>query len=164
MTSNPLRGSRSGVILRGLIVCALLAAHADALAQTRPVAFVGARVHTMAGEALDDGVIVVRDGRIVAVGPRTAVNVPDDADVRDVAGRVIVPGLVDTHSHLGGPWAADGSEPIQPECRTLDAINVRDAGFQKAQAGGITTANVMPGSGHLLSGQTLYLKLREATP
>jgi hypothetical protein len=43
----------------------------------------------------------------------------------------------------------------------IDAINVRDAGLQKAQAGGLTTVNVMPGSGHLLSGQTVYLKLRD---
>jgi hypothetical protein len=43
----------------------------------------------------------------------------------------------------------------------MDAINVRDAGIQKAQAGGITTVNIMPGSGYLLSGQTIYLKLRD---
>ena len=47
--------------------------------------------------------------------------------------------------------------------RVLDSINVRSPGIQKAQAGGITTANVMPGSGHLLSGQTLYLKLRDGS-
>ena len=57
----------------------------------------------------------------------------------------------------------DGSGPMHPEARALDSINVRDARFQKAQAGGITTSNIMPGSGHLLSGQTLYVKHREAT-
>ena len=58
--------------------------------------------------------------------------------------------------------AADQSAPIQPGVRVLDSINVRDPGFQRAQAGGITTVNVMPGSGHLLSGQTVYLKNRDA--
>ncbi len=72
-----------------------------------------------------------------------------------------MPGLVDTHSHIGGPSGGDGSAPIQPDTRAADAINVRDAGLQKAQAGGITTVNIMPGSGHLLSGQTVYLKLRD---
>ncbi|MFM7297714.1 MAG: amidohydrolase family protein, partial [Planctomycetota bacterium] len=57
---------------------------------------------------------------------------------------------------------ADGSAPIQPGVRMLDAIDCRDAGFQRAQAGGITTINVMSGSGHLMSGQTIYLKNRDA--
>jgi imidazolonepropionase-like amidohydrolase len=73
-----------------------------------------------------------------------------------------MPGLVDTHSHIGGVQGADASAPIQPEVRAIDAINVADSAIQKAQAGGITTVNVMPGSGHLMSGQTAYLKLRDA--
>jgi imidazolonepropionase-like amidohydrolase len=109
---------------------------------------------------VENGVLVVHEGRIVAMGA-AGTAIPGDATRHDVSGRVILPGFVDTHSHLGGPWAADGSEPVQPDCRVLDAVNVRDAGFQKAQAGGITTANLMPGSGHLMSGQTLYLKLRD---
>jgi imidazolonepropionase-like amidohydrolase len=73
-----------------------------------------------------------------------------------------MPGIVDSHSHIGGPEGADSSAPIQPDVRILDSLNVRSSSVQKARAGGITTANVMPGSGHLLSGQTLYLKLRQA--
>lgn len=151
---------------RGMLAAlgvALVAAGPPPAAAESPRAFVGAEILTMAGESIDDGVLLVAEGRILAVGPRAAVELPPDAERVDVSGQVLMPGLVDTHSHLGGPWAADGSEPIQPECRTLDAIDVRDAGFQKAQAGGITTANVMPGSGHLLSGQTLYLKLRDGS-
>ena len=72
-----------------------------------------------------------------------------------------MPGLIDSHSHIGSVEGADSSNPIQPDVRVLDAIDVRDSRIQKAQAGGITTANLMPGSGHLLSGQTLYLKLRD---
>jgi imidazolonepropionase-like amidohydrolase len=72
-----------------------------------------------------------------------------------------MPGLVCSHSHIGAVAGADGSSPIQPDVRALDAIDPRDPGIQKAQAGGITTVNVMPGSGHLLSGQTIYLKLRD---
>src|SRR5262249_40367327 len=69
-------------------------------------------------------------------------------------------GLVDTHSHIAGPAGGDGSAPIQPEVRVYDSLNMREASVKKALAGGITTANIMPGSGHLLSGQTLYAKLR----
>jgi imidazolonepropionase-like amidohydrolase len=72
-----------------------------------------------------------------------------------------MPGLIDSHSHIGGGSGADGSGPIQPDVRILDSFNPRDTGLKRALAGGITTVNVMPGSGHLLSGQTLYLKLRD---
>jgi imidazolonepropionase-like amidohydrolase len=72
-----------------------------------------------------------------------------------------MPGLVDSHSHIGGAQGADSSAPIQPDVRVLDAIDVRHPSIQRAQAGGITTVNVMAGSGHLISGQTLYLKLRD---
>jgi len=124
-------------------------------------AFVGARLLPVSGPPIDDGVLVVRDGRIEAVGPRASVAVPADAERHDVAGLTIIPGLVDTHSHVGGGWGADESAPIQPETRQLDAIDVRDAGFQRAQAGGLTTINIMSGSGHLMSGQTLYVKNRD---
>ena len=56
----------------------------------------------------------------------------------------------------------DGSGPIQPDVRVYDSLNVRDSGFRRAHAGGLTTLNCMPGSGHLLSGQTVYLKLRKS--
>jgi imidazolonepropionase-like amidohydrolase len=107
-------------------------------------------------------VLVVRAGRIVAVGPASEVRPPEGATVHDLSGAVLIPGLVDTHSHVGGGWGADGSKPIQPDVRIMDSIDCRDSGFQRAQAGGITTANVMSGSGHLMSGQTAYLKLRDS--
>lgn len=141
----------------------LLIASAAAAAAGTTHAFVGARLLPIDAPPVDDGALIVRDGRIIAVGPRAAVSLPGDAEVHDLTGRTLMPGLVDTHTHIGGPAGADGSGPIQPDCRALDAIDVRDAGLQKAQAGGITTVNVMPGSSHLMSGQTVYLKLRDAS-
>jgi imidazolonepropionase-like amidohydrolase len=130
-------------------------------AQSTPVAFSGARIIPIAGPEIPDGVLVVQNGKILAVGPSASTRIPPDAQQQDLHGRVVMPGLVDSHSHIGGPEGADSSAPIQPDVRILDAVNPRSSSIQKAQAGGITTANVMPGSGHLLSGQTLYLKLRD---
>jgi imidazolonepropionase-like amidohydrolase len=137
-----------------------------------PVAYVGARIHTAAGPPVDDGVLVVHKGKIVGVGPRADVQIPEGAAVRDLKGKVIIPGLVDTHSHVGifgrpGVQAsADGNEmtgPVQPGLRALDAINPDDPGFRMALAGGVTTANIMPGSGNAIGGQTVYVKLRGTT-
>lgn len=130
-------------------------------AQERPLALTGATLIPIDGPRIANGTLVVHKGKIVALG--SGVSVPANAEVRDMAGRTILPGLVDTHSHIGQVAGADGSGPIQPDVRALDSINARHAGIRKARAGGITTVNVMPGSGHLLSGQTIYMKLRPGT-
>jgi imidazolonepropionase-like amidohydrolase len=132
-----------------------------AQAQERPQVFRGAEIITVTGQAIPEGTLVVRDGRIAAVGSVDEVEVPADADLHDVSGKVIMPGLVDTHSHIGGADWGDDSSPIQGATRILDAIDVRDPGIRRARAGGITAANIMPGSGHLMSGQTAYVKLRD---
>jgi imidazolonepropionase-like amidohydrolase len=88
--------------------------------------------------------------------------VPSNAQIIDAAGKVIFPGIVDTHSHLGGPDGGDNSSALSPDTRALDAVNPTSDGFKKALAGGLTTINIMPGSGFLLSGQTIYVKMREA--
>jgi len=141
------------------IVAAALAV-SNVPAAERAIAFRGATVLPISGPAIENGVVVVRGGAIVAVGPAGEVTVPDGAEIRDVAGRWILPGLVDTHSHLGEVSGGDRSGALHPEVRALDAVNVLDESFWRARAGGITTVNVMPGSGHLMSGQTVYLKLR----
>lgn len=131
-------------------------------AAERTLAFTGARVIPIAGEEIERGVVIVEDGRIAAVGAEGAVAVPPGAEVVDLAGKVLLPGMVDTHSHLGRGSGGDASKPLHPDVRILDAIDPRAENFWKARAGGITTVNVMPGSGHLMSGQTVYLKLRLA--
>ena len=143
-----------------LAALALLVA-LPAAAQEARTAYVGATVYPISGPALADGALVVEGGKIVAVGPRAGVSLRG-ATVVDVSGKVLMPGLVDTHSHVGDGSGGDRSAAMHPGVRILDALNPRDASFQKAQAGGITTANVMPGSGHLMSGQTAYLKVRDA--
>jgi imidazolonepropionase-like amidohydrolase len=135
----------------------LLAAAAGA--QTPVRAFRGALLHPISSPPIEDGVLVVEDGRIAAIGGR-GTPVPRSAEVFDVRGMVILPGLVDTHSHLGSVSGGDSSAPLHPEVRALDAIDVRSDSFWRARAGGLTTLNVMPGSGLLMSGQTVYLKLR----
>jgi imidazolonepropionase-like amidohydrolase len=130
-------------------------------AAPRPVrAFTGATLLPVSGPPVADGVLVVEGGKIVAIGPRATTPVPAGAEVVDATGKTIMPGLVCTHSHIGSPSGGDASSPIQPEARVLDALDIRDPSVARARAGGLTTVNIMPGSGHLVSGQTIYLKLR----
>jgi len=152
----------AGVVAGGLILSGRPAAGQEpAAGQNEAVAFVGARIIPIVGAPIDDGVLIIRDGKIAAVGSKGTTEVPANARRVDAGGKVIMPGIVDTHSHIGGGWGADGSAPLQPDVRVMDSINARDPGFTRARSGGLTTLNVMPGSGHLLSGQTVYLKLRK---
>ena len=129
--------------------------------QEKPTAFINARIIPIVGQPIEQGILIVRNGKITAVGDARTVRLSSDVVQIDVSGKVIMPGLVDSHSHIGEPAGADGSSPIQPDVRILDSVNPRSSSIQRAQSGGITTVNVMPGSGHLDSGQTLYLKLRD---
>jgi imidazolonepropionase-like amidohydrolase len=131
-------------------------------AQEIPQAFRGATIYPIGGEPIEDGTLVVQGGKVVALGRTGSVSLPANAVIHDVKGKVVMPGLVDTHSHVGDGSGGDRSNALHPEVRIIDAIDVRSKGFRKALAGGITTVNVMPGSGHLMSGQTAYLKIRPA--
>ena len=141
-------------------------------AAPKPIVLRGARIHTAEGPPIDNGVLVIDKGKIVAVGPAASVPVPANAEVIDAAGKVIIPGLVDTHSHIGlwgrpnVPANSDGNEgsgPVQSALRALDAVTPDDPGIKMAVSGGVTTANIMPGSGNVIGGQTIYVKLRGAS-
>ncbi|ADD42743.1 amidohydrolase [Stackebrandtia nassauensis] len=118
------------------------------------------------GDRIDDGVVVVRGGRIEAVGDANT-PVPGDVRVVDVAGKWIVPGLIDAHVHLGvheegEGWAGqDTNEMTDPVCsqvRVVDAINPAEQGFSDAIAAGVLAVNVNPGSGNPIGGQTAAIK------
>ncbi|HET7041993.1 MAG TPA: amidohydrolase family protein, partial [Gemmatimonadales bacterium] len=130
-------------------------------AQATPVAFRNAHIIPVVGAEIPRGTVVIQGGKIIAIGANPTI--PAGAQVVDATGKVIMPGIVDTHSHIGGGAGGDRSDPIQGDVRILDAIDPRNDGIQRAQAGGVTTANIMPGSGHLMSGQTAYVKLVDAS-
>jgi imidazolonepropionase-like amidohydrolase len=143
-----------GLSLVFLFVC-------SAFGQEKPIAFINATIIPIVGAPIEQGVLIIQNGKITAVGDARTIRLMSNVEIIDMQGKIIMPGLVDSHSHIGEGSGADGSAPIQPDVRLLDSLNVRASSLQRAQAGGITTVNVMPGSGHLDSGQTLYIKLRD---
>lgn len=134
-------------------------------------AVVGAALETASSKGrIEDGVLVVRAGKIAAVGSRGDTPVPEGIPVVDGRGRTLMPGIVDPHSHMGVyPWPSvesnsDGNEatdPVRPEVRAIDSVNAEDPAFALARAGGVTTVMVLPGSANLIGGQAAVLKLRE---
>lgn len=142
------------------LVCVFLFG-VNGYSQSKTQVFKGAQIIPIAGEPISNGVLIIKDGKITAVGD-SKTRIPRGADVHDMTGKVIMPGLVDTHSHIGEGDGGDRSAALHPDVRIMDAIDPRSDTFRKARAGGITSVNIMPGSGHLMSGQTVYVKLRIA--
>ena len=145
-----------------LILLLTAVIHLSVNAQQNITAFKGALIYTGTGKSITNGVLIVQNGKVITVGDAST-SIPVNAQVVDMTGKVIIPGIVDTHSHIGGPEGGDRSSPLNPDIRVLDAVNPTSKAFKKALAGGLTTVNIMPGSGQLMSGQTIYVKLREAT-
>jgi imidazolonepropionase-like amidohydrolase len=134
------------------------------VAPARAVLLRGATVLTGTGERIDGGDVLLADGRIAAVGRGLDAG---DAEVLDVAGRWVTPGLIDVHSHLGvypSPSLdahSDGNEMIDPVTAGVwaeHAVWPQDPGFETALAGGVTTMMVLPGSGNLIGGRGVTLK------
>ncbi len=124
----------------------------------------------MAGPVIRDGVVVIRDGKIAAVGPASQVTIPDG--YRVVEGAVVTPGLIDAHATVGlsgilnyrhDQEQLEHSEPIQPELRAIDAYNPLDKLVAWVRSFGITTVHTGHAPGELISGQTAILKTRGTT-
>ncbi len=131
-----------------------------------------ARVYPVSSEPIPDGTVVVEDGRIVAVGPADQVDVPADARIVDARGGSLIPGIVESHSHMGfkqlwrpttGSHNNEMSASINARVRAVDGLNTSDVAFERALAGGITTMNITPGSRSPNSGQAVVVKLRAPT-
>lgn len=111
------------------------------------------------------GSLAFSDGRITAIGEN--IDVPAGARVIDAKGKVVAPGFIDAHCHIGvaedgAGWAGeDGNEstdPITAEVRTLDGINPMDIAYRDAVRAGITCVQVDPGSANIIGGETLVMK------
>ncbi|MCZ8137113.1 MAG: amidohydrolase family protein [Porphyrobacter sp.] len=146
----------------------LAAASAFALAPAalaQDVAIRGETVHTMAGPAITDGVVVIDDGKIVAVGPAATTPIPDGFTV--VEAKVVTPGLVDARSVVGlagymnqphDQDQLDTSAPVQPQLRAIDAYNPNEVLVEWLRGFGVTTIHTGHGPGALVSGQTMIAK------
>lgn len=130
------------------------------------MAIVGGTVFDGAGRRIDNGVVIVTDGRVAAVGgPSTAI--PAGHRRVDAAGRFVTPGVIDVHSHLGvypSPGVqgmSDGNEATQPNTAEVWAEHSlwpQDPGFNAARAGGVTTLQILPGSANLFGGRGVTVR------
>lgn len=123
-------------------------------------------IKTMAGPDLDNGsVLIGGDGKIIAVGE--GLDAPADCTVIDAQGRLVTPGLVEAHCHIGlhneavgweGMDYNEGVDPVTPQMRAIDSIWPLDESFALARKGGVTTCCTGPGSANVLGGTFVAIK------
>ncbi len=126
------------------------------------VAITNATILTVSHGTIPRGTIVIRDGKIAAVGADVAV--PAGAQVIDATGRYVMPGIIDEHSHSAAEAINEFTHNVTAEVRMTDVIRQDMPTIYWQLAGGVTTINVLHGSANVIGGQNAVLKLRWGLP
>lgn len=125
-----------------------------------------AHIKTMAGKDLEDGCLLIQNGKIAEVAP--TIIPPEGVEVVDAQGRLVTPGCIDAHCHIGldnegmrweGMDYNEIADPVMPQLRAVDSINPQDEAFALALRGGVTAACTGPGSANVVGGTFTVLKL-----
>ena len=125
-----------------------------------------AHIKPIVGPELPNGCLLAEDGRITAVAPH--IDAPEGCTVIDAGGRLLTPGCVEAHCHIGldnqcmrweGMDYNEIVDPLTPQLRAIDSINPQDGAFPNALRGGVTTACTGPGSANVVGGTFTVLKL-----
>ncbi len=134
-------------------------------------ALVGGDILTPRG-LIRKGLALVRDGKIEYAGPMKKYR-KSAYETIDLSGKVVSPGLIDAHTHLGvyaegsGEMGEDGNEmvdPVTPQVRAIDSIDPSDKAFEEARAAGVTAVMIAPGSANVIGGSVCVSKPAAASP
>ncbi|UII58621.1 amidohydrolase (plasmid) [Cytobacillus spongiae] len=130
-----------------------------------------ATIYPITSKPIHNGSILIKDGKIKQINTQSEDYYPDAA-VYDCQGKFLLPGFIDSHTHLGlydegTGWAGNDAnetiEPMTPHIRAFDGVYPLDPGFKDALKYGVTTVNVMPGSANVIGGQTAVIKTHGTT-
>lgn len=135
-------------------------------------ALINGKVFTVTGETFENGVIVIEDGKIKAVGKVGEVDTEGCGEIIDISGKWVTPGLIDAHTHISTfneprprPGVPDGNEmtgPVEAQVRAIDALNPHDMAIGEARRAGFTVCCTLPGSGNIIGGVGISFKLKDS--
>ena len=138
---------------------AVMAVYQNKVEDLGNFAVTNAKIYTVSGDVIDNGTVLVADGKISALG--ADVSVPDGYKIFDGAGGSLIPGIIDAHSHAAIDGAGnEGSLAVTSMVTIEDVIDPDDITLYRALAGGVTTINVLHGSANPIGGGNAVLKLR----
>jgi imidazolonepropionase-like amidohydrolase len=128
-------------------------------AASRAVAIRGGTVLTVTRGTIPNGVVILRNGRVEAVGGANT-PVPSGADIVDASGRFVSPGIIDAHSHIAAESINEGGTTVSSMTGIEDVLDPTDINIFRDLAGGVTVANVLHGSANPIGGKNSVIKLR----
>jgi imidazolonepropionase-like amidohydrolase len=154
---------RASLLITGMAGIAL-AASAATIPDAPPVILIqNATILTVSHGTIEHGSILIRDGKIAAVGQ--GIKAPGGAQIIDAAGQFVTPGIIDCHSHIAVEGGVnEGSISVSSIANIADVLDPEDLDIYRDLAGGVTAANVLHGSANAIGGQTIVIKLRWGQP
>ncbi len=158
-----MRSHRTRHVLLSLLVAFGVAPNAQTPARSGIVAIKGATILTVTKGTIQNGVIVLRDGKIAAVGGADTA-IPTGAEVVDATGRFVSPGIIDCHSHIAADSINEGGTTVSSMTGIEDVFDPTDVNILRDLAGGLTVANVLHGSANPIGGKNSVIKLRWGKP
>jgi imidazolonepropionase-like amidohydrolase len=126
--------------------------------QAETLAIRGGTILTVTQGTLENGTILIRDGKIAAVGPK--VSIPSGAAIIDATGQFVMPGIIDAHSHIAAESINEGSVSVSSMTGIEDVLDPTDIDIYRELAGGVTTSNVLHGSANPIGGKNAVIKHR----
>ena len=161
---GPLSFPRTVLTLAALVIAFVpaeswLSARVDGQAAQPGVAAIrNATIVTVTRGTITNGTVLIRDGKIAAVG--TNVQIPAGADVYDGTGKFVSPGIIDAHSHIANDAINEGTTSVSSMTGMGDVLDPTDVSIYRDLAGGVTVANILHGSANPIGGKTVVIKLR----
>lgn len=151
-------------MIKTIAVCFLVGG-TTLLAQSGEIVIRNATVLTITNGTIQNGSVLIRGGKIAAVGRDAEVPAPASARVIDASGRYVMPGIIDTHSHAGVDGSVnEGSQPNAGMVRIKDVLTNTDIASYRQLAGGTTAANILHGSANTIGGQNAVVKWKWGRP
>jgi len=140
------------------VICLLLTAGS----WSQDLALKGGTVLTITQGIIENGTVVIKDGKITAVGKD--VKIPDGIKVIDVTGKYVMPGVIDSHSHIGLTDVNEATDPVTPQIWMKDALDPSADSIRTTLSGGVTTVKTMHGSANVIGGVNVTIKLKHNHP
>jgi imidazolonepropionase-like amidohydrolase len=142
------------------IIPVLIVLLAAAISQAEDVAIKGGTILTVTNGTIENGVVLIADGKIAAIGQDIAI--PYGAKVIDATGKYVMPGIIDAHTHIALDWGDvnEATSPTTPQVRMADVIIPDSYSLYLALAGGVTSAKLMHGSANVIGGLNATVKLK----
>jgi imidazolonepropionase-like amidohydrolase len=156
---RPLCLALAALVIALLPTDSLLSARVEGQAAQPGVSAIrNATIVTVTRGTISNGTVLIRDGKISAVG--TNVQIPAGADVYDGTGKFVSPGIIDAHSHIANDAINEGTTSVSSMTGMGDVLDPTDVSIYRDLAGGLTVANILHGSANPIGGKTVVIKLR----